>query len=460
MKKRLNIFADALLVGHLTEGNAGGMSFAYASTWLANADAIPLSSDLPLSDQTFHGEPVVAFFENLLPEGDVLEFISKVAQISSGNTFGLLERFGGDTAGAFSLLPEGMLPSHEPHYLPVASQNILEWFQRSRGIPLNIAGEQARMSLSGAQDKMTVFIDTKGNISIPLGTAPSSHIIKPSVRHRQDVPHTAVNEAMIMMLAKKIKLDVAEVRYAPELSAVVVTRYDREIDKDNHLHRLHQNDLCQALGVPSNMKYESEGGPSLKECFEAVLKHSSQPAIDKRRLIEWVIFNVLVGNMDSHAKNLSLMTTGETTQLAPFYDMVCTAVYENLSQKFAFKIGGENRPKWMMARHWDRFADEIGVKPQFIVKVQLNIMDRIMSALPAISEELSLTVSSADELDMVKKIRSFITKSVTQMKMKISGTHSEHGNTTDIEAATSPADRSSDEAESQSAETDTQGLSH
>ncbi|MCD2448845.1 type II toxin-antitoxin system HipA family toxin [Methylicorpusculum oleiharenae] len=423
MKKKLNIFAGDLLVGYLSESTAKGMSFVYAPAWLANADAMSLSSDLPLSDQTYHGEPVVAFFENLLPEGDVLEFISKAIQISSGNTFGLLERFGGDTAGAFSLLPEGMRPSHEPHYLPVRPQDILEWFQRSRGIPLNINGEQARMSLSGAQDKMTVFIDSKGNVSIPLGAAPSSHIIKPSVKHRQDVPCTAINEAMVMMLARRIKLEVADVRYWPELSAVVVARYDREIDKDNRLHRLHQNDLCQVLGVPSSMKYESEGGPSLKTCFEAVLKHSSQPAIDKRRLIEWVIFNFLVGNMDGHAKNLSLMTAGKNTQLAPFYDMVCTAVYGNLSQKFAFKIGGENRPKWMMARHWGRFATDIGVKPQYITKAQLDIMNRIESALPSISEELSSFALSNEELDMISKIRAFITKSVTQMKMRIKDTH-------------------------------------
>jgi serine/threonine-protein kinase HipA len=309
-----------------------------------------------------------------------------------------------------------MRPSQEPHYLPVRPQDILEWFQRSRGIPLNINGEQARMSLSGAQDKMTVFIDSKGNVSIPLVAAPSSHIIKPSAKHRQDVPCTAINEAMVMMLARRIKLEVADVRYWPELSAVVVARYDREIDKDNRLHRLHQNDLCQALGVPSSMKYESEGGPSLKACFEAVLKHSSQPAIDKRRLIEWVIFNFLVGNMDGHAKNLSLMTTGKNTQLAPFYDMVCTAIYGNLSQKFAFKIGGENRPKWMMTRHWERFATDVGVKPQYITKVQLDIMNRIESALPLISGELSSIALSNEELDMIVKIRAFITKSVAQMR--------------------------------------------
>ncbi len=340
--KHLTVFFDDTLVGQLAEGEGGGLFFTYTHDWLVFEFATPLSPDIPLSDQTFHGEAVMSFFENLLPEGDVLEFISKAAQISSTNVFGLLERFGGDTAGAFSLLPEGMLPSDKPHYLLVTAQDIKQWFDKSRGIPLDIIGEQARMSLSGAQDKMTVFIDSKGAMSLPLGAAPSSHIIKPSINHRHDLAHTAINEAMIMMLAKQVGLDVAEVRYAPELSAVVVTRYDRITDGNNQLRRLHQNDICQLLSIPSGKKYESEGGPSLQLCFKAVLERSARPAVDKKRLIEWLVFNVLVGNMDGHAKNLSLITHGGRTKLTPFYDMLCTAVYPSLSQKFAFKIGGEN----------------------------------------------------------------------------------------------------------------------
>lgn len=417
--KQLSIYAEEYLVGHLNEEDANGMSFIYAPNWLANPDAVPLSPELPLADQVFYGDHVSSFFENLLPEGDVLEFISKAAHISSGNIFGLLERFGGDTAGAFSILPEGMLPSDQPHYLPVTPESILQWFDRSRGIPLDLSGEQARMSLSGAQDKMTVFIDANGNISIPLGAAPSSHIIKPSLQHRHDIPNTAINEAMIMMLAHHIKLDVAEVRYVAELGAVVISRYDREIGPDGRLHRLHQNDLCQVLGIPSGKKYESEGGPSLKTCFQAALERSVQPALDKKRLIEWVIFNVLVGNMDGHAKNLSLITIGKRTRLAPFYDLVCTTVYPNLSQKLAFKIGGENRPRWLMLRHWDRFAEETATKPQFVHKVMADMIQRVELALPGITAMLRSAVSKPDELLMIEKVHERVQASVAQMKTRL-----------------------------------------
>ncbi|WP_020160086.1 MULTISPECIES: type II toxin-antitoxin system HipA family toxin [Methylobacter] len=421
--KRLSVYAGEHLVGHLNEGEGNDMSFVYSPNWLTNPEAIPLSSELPLADQVFRGDPVTAFFENLLPEGDVLEFISKAAHISSGNIFGLLERFGGDTAGAFSILPEDMQPSGQPHYLPVTPESILQWFDRSRGIPLDLSGEQARMSLSGAQDKMTVFIDANGNISIPLGAAPSSHIIKPSLQHRYDIPNTAINEAMIMMLARHSKLDVAEVRYVAELGAVVISRYDREIGADGRLRRLHQNDLCQVLGITSGKKYESEGGPSLKTCFETVLAHSTQPALDKKRLIEWVIFNVLVGNMDGHAKNLSLITIGKRTRLAPFYDLVCTTVYPNLSQKLAFRIGGENRPRWLMARHWDRFAEEIATKPQFVRRVMADLIQRVESALPGATDMLRSADSTPDEWLMIEHIQERVLASVAQMKTRLGVKH-------------------------------------
>ncbi|MBS3955645.1 MAG: type II toxin-antitoxin system HipA family toxin [Methylomicrobium sp.] len=423
--QRLNVYAGNILVGHLSAGDATGMIFVYAHSWLTHEAATPLSPDIPLSEQKFQGEQVTSFFENLLPEGDVLNFISKAVHISPTNIFGLLERFGGDTAGAFSLLPDGMCPSDEPHYLPVTADVILQWFDRSRGIPLDITGEQARMSLSGAQDKMTVLIDAKGALSIPLGASPSSHIIKPSISHRGDVPNTAINEAMIMMLAREVKLDVAEVRYASELGAVIVTRYDREIGRNGLLRRLHQNDLCQVLGIPSSKKYESEGGPSLQACFKAVIERSAQPALAKKRLIEWVVFNVLVGNMDGHAKNLSLMSIGESTKLAPFYDLVCTAVYPNLSQKFAFKIGGENRPRWMMSRHWDRFAIETDTKPQFVSKVLADLIKRTESALPIVVERLQQLTVKPDERLMIETIEKYIYHSLLQMKSRLKDKTSE-----------------------------------
>ena len=391
------------LIGHLREDDSGAMTFAYSRPWLGYDDAAPLAPNLPLNDQWHAGEVVTAYFDNLLPEGGVRDFVARALHVSPGNVFALLERFGGDTAGALALLPQGQLPSPKPRYLPVTHEAVRQCVASSRGIPLNLADGEARIALPGAQDKMAVFIAPTGAMAIPLGDAPSSHILKPSMGQRSHLPQTAINEALVMGLAAAIGLDVAPVRYAPDLDAVVIARYDRHwVDGD--LQRLHQNDLCQTLGIGPGHKYESDGGPTLAMCCTAVMQHSSKPALDKKRMLEWAVFNVAVGNMDSHAKNLSLLTTGGHTRLAPFYDLVCTTVYEHLNKRFAFKIGGENRPGWMMGRHWDRLAVELAVKPQLLRTIRLNICLRIERELPKVIRALRAQVAHPAGLDMIDRV--------------------------------------------------------
>ena len=182
------------------------MTFAYSRSWLVRTDAIPLTPNLPLDERWHTGKAVSAYFDNLLPEVGVRDFVARALHVSPGNVFALLERFGGDTAGALSLLPQGQSPSTQPRYLPVSHEAIRQWFATSRGIPLSLAGGEARMSLSGAQDKMTVFIDPAGAMAIPLGDAPSSHILKPSMGHRGHLPQTAINEVLVMGLAAAVGL--------------------------------------------------------------------------------------------------------------------------------------------------------------------------------------------------------------------------------------------------------------
>ena len=390
------------------------MTFAYSRSWLVRTDAIPLTPNLPLDERWHTGKAVSAYFDNLLPEVGVRDFVARALHISTGNVFALLERFGGDTAGALSLLSQGQLPSPKPRDLPTTHEAVRQCFASSRGIPLNLAGGEARIALPGAQDKMAVLIAPTGAMTIPLEDAPSSHIVKPSIDRRVHLPQTAINEALVMRLAAAIGLDVAPVRYASELDAVVIARYDRQW-VDGHLQRLHQNDLCQTLGIAPGHKYESEGGPTLTMCCTAVMQHSSKPALDKKRLLEWVVFKVVVGNMDSHAKNLSLLATGGHTRLAPFYDLVCTTVYEHLSKRFAFKIGGENRPGWMMGRHWDRLAAELAVKPQLLRTIRLDICLRIERELPEVAGVLRAQVAHPEGLTMMGLVEAEIRRCTGQV---------------------------------------------
>ena len=127
------------------------------------------------------------------------------------------------------------------------------------------------------------------------------------------------------------------------------------------MQRLHQEDFCQALGIPPDQKYEKEGGPGLRQCFQLLRDASIQPVADMQALLRWVIFNYLIGNADAHGKNISLMLTDSGPRLAPFYDLMSTAVYPELAERLAMRLGGEDRPGWIVERRWRQFAEETGI---------------------------------------------------------------------------------------------------
>ncbi|UIF88654.1 type II toxin-antitoxin system HipA family toxin [Cupriavidus sp. UYPR2.512] len=388
----LHVYRERALVGTLTDPD-GSITFQYDPAWIA-AQGQALSPHLPVPEVgadnvLYEGAPVQAFFENLLPEGTIREFLGKALHVSPENVVGLLAQLGGDTAGAFSILPAGVTPGMQARYVPVTRADIRGWFTESRGLPLSLKGAQLS-ALSGVQDKMAVYIDDAGQFFIPIGDAPSTHIVKPAVTHRPDVPDTAVNEAFTMQLARAVGLDVPVVSYDAELDAAIIARYDRCFSAQGVTQRLHQYDLCQALGIASGKKYEGEGGPSFADCFAYVRRHSATPIPDGTRLLQWLAFNLIAGNMDSHAKNLSMLVdpTDQRPRLAPFYDLLNTRRYRHLSQKFAFKVGGEARPEWIRSRHWERFCEDLRVLPKHIRRVMTALVDTVEATLPAVLADL------------------------------------------------------------------------
>jgi serine/threonine-protein kinase HipA len=149
------------------------------------------------------------------------------------------------------------------------------------------------------------------------------------------------------------------------------------------------------------LKYQADGGPGLKACFDLVRAYSANPIKDLQQLLEWVFFNVLIGNMDAHAKNLSFMYHGKQIRLAPFYDMMCTDIYEDLSQKLAMKIGGENRPEWIMERHWEKFAEEIKIGRAVLRKRLMAFCLRLISRIDASHTNFAGQYQSGGLLDDV-----------------------------------------------------------
>lgn len=394
----LRVYHDEKHVGWLYDTQP--LRFEYAPGWLEYRDALSLSPLLPLSQQVHAGDDVVAYFENLLPEGDLrhhLEFRHHTTTV-----FGLLKAIGGDTASGFTLLSPGELLA-PPHYRPISWETVAEHLQhKERGPLLSQQGEEPRISLAGAQNKWLLMVQPDGTLSIPEGSAPSSHILKPDIQGLNGVWATAINEAFCMQLAAELGLDVAEASYQPDTRACLVRRYDRVSDAQGNLQRLHQLDFCQLAGTPSLIKYESDGGPGLVRCRE-LLQEVGAPAKDLQRLIGWLFFNLLIGNNDSHAKNLAILYTDEGPRLAPFYDLMSTTLYSGLSRRFALHINGEDRPGSIERSHLEALARLLRFQPRYFLRQGLELAERMPAAIESTLTTLG-TVHKGTEQTLLERL--------------------------------------------------------
>ena len=363
----LNVFFGQIRVGSLSIDGRRLFSFQYSKKWLTSPDAFQISISLPMQEDIFSHDKVKSFFSNLLPESAVRELIAKRLGISAKNDFILLKRIGGEGAGAITILPESEIPESPDQYTyrSLSDKQLVDLIKHIPRRPLLAGQEGIRISLAGAQEKLALFYKDPA-FYIPINGAPSNFILKPGMVHFQS---SIENECFCMMLANAIDLNVPPVIIAQKETqkVLLIKRYDRILDNDV-LIRLHQEDFCQAMGLSHELKYQADGGPGLKACFDLVRAYSVNPIKDFQLLMQWVFFNYLIGNMDGHAKNLSFIYQAKQIRLAPFYDMMCTDIYEDLSQNLAMKIGGENRPEWIMERHWKRFAEEIKISNAVLQK--------------------------------------------------------------------------------------------
>lgn len=378
----LLVYRDRDLLGRLHLDLSGRFVFQYDRHWLHRPKNFPLSISLPLQEPPFEKDTAKTFFANLLPEGEVRRLLAAKFGISPGNDFMLLDAIGGDCAGALSLLPEGSPPPDAGSYRPIAPSELDLVIEAMPRRPLLVAEEGVRLSLAGAQNKLPVHLEGE-DLFLPEGSFASSYILKPQIPHVAD---SVFNEAFCMMLAGRMGIPVAGpmVKSTGKHWYYLVKRYDRAIGAGGRILRLHQEDFCQALRCPPDRKYQSEGGPGFQDCFRVLEGKSSRPAADKKALIQWAVFNFLIGNADAHAKNFSLLISEDGLRLAPFYDLMSTEVYPDLSSKSAMKIGGKYERRQIFRRHWERFAEEAGVKAHFIFQTIRSMAE----GLPGQADEL------------------------------------------------------------------------
>jgi serine/threonine-protein kinase HipA len=359
---------------------------------------------------------VQAFFENLLPEGELRDYLA--AQREASTLFALLLEVASDTAGAFVLVAPGQTPE-PPLYAATTWEAIAAILAKRSASAIDIHEQGARISLAGAQDKTSIALFDDGVPRLPKGTSPSTHILKPNIRRLTKFRHSAANEAIVMRAAAMAGLPAAEVFYEPHTEACVVRRFDRQLRPDGTLVRLVQYDLCQLAGTVSDHKYDKEGGPGLAACAKLIRRYSAQPAADLRHLVRWVFFNLYVGNNGSHAKNLSICSVpGQGVTLTPFYDLMCTRLYPGLSPEFAFAIGGEVRLCEMSAENLAHMARQLGMQPRFLAQQAADMAAQLPRAVALAVQEL-VPAMSPSARTLAERLQRFVSTSTRTLAERL-----------------------------------------
>lgn len=362
MRRELQAWIGERLVGHLYDEN-GIWRFSYADDW----DAFDLCPNLPAKSQTIvdgsSHRPVQWYFDNLLPEEGQRQLLAGDARLDASDAFALLAHYGAESAGSLTLLTPGQqLPKGELR--PLADADLARRIEAVPRLPLTHEA-QKRMSLAGAQHKLAVVLD-QGELYEPVGAWPSTHILKPDHPERA-FAHSVINEWFTMRLAARVGLSVPEVsrRYVPQ-PVYLIERFDRK-KRGEEWQRLHSIDACQMLALDRHFKYQAGSIERLTE----LLTLTTSPAVARARLFGWLVFNVLVGNTDAHLKNISFLVSGRGQQLAPFYDLLCTAVFETRAfdqdrwpqaTTLAWPILGESHLARIDRNHLLDAAEALGIK--------------------------------------------------------------------------------------------------
>ncbi len=410
-QRALEVWCFGELAGHLTEADPL-LRFTYAPSWVSAGRPV-LSQSLPL-DGSFTDAAAYAFFDGLLPEGDIRELLGSRLGVSSNNDYSLLEQIGGDCAGAVSLYPVGRAS--------IASVAGVRWMSErelrdlvvelpSRPMFAEPDGEM-RLSLAGAQDKIPVVVEN-GRVGLAMGGQPSTHILKTPIKR---LPATVLNEALWSRVGDRLGIVCAmsTPHRVEDVEMLLVDRYDRSVI-DGEVIRLHQEDFCQALGVPSSRKYEREGGPGLAQCFQMLRSASRVPAKELPKLLDAWALSFIAANHDAHAKNFSILYSPGGTGLAPVYDVLNTAAYwkvKEMDRKMAMAVGGEYRPAYIRARHIDRMLSHAGLgvapsrrrlawlaaeAPQAIVDARQKLADEFWDH-PHLNQIVQMSVKRAETL--------------------------------------------------------------
>ena len=384
----MDIFFEKYLIGSIDTLAIPVPRFQYAPEWLAQPGAFPMSTMLPLSDKPFGWEIVAPWLINLLPEDtDALRMMARILDVPHTDVLGLLARVGRDTSGALSFASRGTAADT---IAPITSAADLEKvLNELPAKPFLVGDEGVSMSLAGVQSKLSVRLLDDGRLGIPVDGAPSSHILKPDSPGR--LWGSVHNEAFCLTLAHRLGLPAARVTTGRAVTReyLLVERYDR-LREGELLRRLHQEDFCQALGLPPGAKYQHSQFQGPKGSFARVMDRLREVGGGAQVMQLWdmLVFNVLMCNTDAHLKNHSLILSAESASLAPLYDVMCAAVWPNITRNLALDVGGKRVGDYIEGRHWAREAEACGLAPRRALERVEALAQQVTSGLGAAADEV------------------------------------------------------------------------
>jgi serine/threonine-protein kinase HipA len=389
MADELVVLVAGDVIGSVRRERNGRLRFAYEDAYRERPDATPLSASMPLARREHPDEKIRNYMWGLLPDNErVIERWAQEFQVSPRDPFGLLASVGEDCPGAVQFVRpghvEGATRSGGVDWITEADIATRLRTLRTDESAWRMRHESGRFSLAGAQAKFALFRDGD-KWGEPFGRMPTTHIVKPGITAAGD---DALNEHLCMAAARNLGLFAAktELAFFEDQMAIVIERFDRAF-RDNTWTRVHQEDVCQALGLPPSSKYQADGGPGISEVaglLRAVVRPADQSDIAILRFADALAFNWLIGGTDAHAKNYALLYAGRIARLAPLYDIASNLPYGKFDKlTMSMRIGSEYRIKYMDAKRWRDAAQMLGrnVDPDLFLGRIAELSERLPDAL-------------------------------------------------------------------------------
>lgn len=401
----LRVYLNNRMVGHLNKETSGAINFEYDLSWLEWEHALPISLSLPMQETPFRGEPVVAVFDNLLPDSDALRRrVAEKVGARGTDAYNMLAAIGHDCVGALQFISgddEAVDAIGKIKGEIVDDEAIEKLLRGLAQAPLGLSrDDDFRISIAGAQEK-TALLWHSGKWLKPHGTTATTHLFKTQIGELPngiDLSNSIENEFYCLKLVEAFGLQVnkAEIKTFGKTKALVIERFDRRWTSDGRLLRLPQEDCCQALSVPPTLKYQNEGGPGMVAILD-LLKGSDTPAEDQAAFIKAQILFWLLGATDGHAKNFSIyLGRGGAYHLTPLYDVLTAQPSLDSNQiqrkqmKLAMSAGKSHhyRIDQIHARHFIQTGVEAGLPKTLIPKAIEEIIASAGNAFSLIEKSL------------------------------------------------------------------------